>query len=189
MTADFVQTKLYQQNDQTLLHTYRQGESKIDGFTDDYAFLIQGLVDLYEASFETHWLDLATTLQDRQNALCWDKKGDAYFTTTGKDPNVFLRSKGDFDGAEPSANSISALNLIRPSWFFDNKDLHRMGEQTINAFQARLSAFPTSLPQMLVALGASESAPRQVVIAGKPNALDTLALLREVNNRYNRTRS
>jgi uncharacterized protein len=182
--ADFVQTKLYRENDKTLLRTYREGESKIDGFTDDYAFFIQGLLDLYEVSFDTDWLDLATALQDTQNALFWDKKGDAYFTTTGKDPNLFLRSKKDFDGAEPSPNSVSALNLARLSWFFDNKDWHRMAEQTIDAFQLQLSRSPSSLPQMLVALDASESAPRQVVIAGKPGASDTLALLREVNNRY-----
>jgi uncharacterized protein len=182
--ADFIQAKLYRQNDNTLLRTYRDGESKIDGFTDDYAFFIQGLLDLYEASFGTHWLDLATALQDRQNALFWDKKAGTYYTTTGKDPNLFIRSQGDFDGAEPSPNSVSALNLVRLSWFFDNKDWQRMAEQTINAFQAQLSRSPSSLPQLLVALCASESAPRQVVIAGKPDASDTLALLREVNHRY-----
>jgi uncharacterized protein len=182
--ADFVQTKLYRENDKTLLRTYREGESKIDGFTDDYAFFIQGLLDLYEVSFDTDWLDLATALQNTQNALFWDKKGDAYFTTTGKDPNLFLRSKKDFDGAEPSPNSVSALNLTRLSWLFDNKDWHRTAEQTIDAFQVQLSRSPSSLPQMLVALDASQSAPREVVIAGKPGASDTLALLREVNNRY-----
>jgi uncharacterized protein len=116
--------------------------------------------------------------------LFWDKKGGAYFTTSGKDPNLFLRSKKDFDGAEPSPNSVSALNLVRLSWFFDNKDWHRMAEQTINAFQVQLSRSPSSLSQMLVALDASESAPRQVVVAGKPDASDILVLLREVNNRY-----
>jgi uncharacterized protein len=182
--ADFVQAKLYRQKDHILLRTYRDGESKIDGFADDYAFLIQGLLDLYEASFDVRWLDLATVLQERQNALFWDKKADTYYTTTGKDPNLFIRSLGDFDGAEPAPNSVSALNLVRLSWFFDNKDWHRMAEQTINAFQAQLSRSPSSLPQLLVALDASESSPRQIVIAGKPDASDTLALLREVNNRY-----
>jgi len=182
--ALFVQTKLYRQSGPTLLRTYRDGESKIDGFADDYAFFIQGLLDLYEASFNTHWLDWATTLQDRQNALFWDQKVGAYFTTSGKDPNLLLRTKGDFDGAEPSPNSVSALNLLRLSWFFDNKDWRRMAEQTINAFQARLSQSPSSLPQMLAALDASASSPRQVVIAGKPDASDTQALLREVNHRY-----
>jgi uncharacterized protein YyaL (SSP411 family) len=182
--ADFVQTKLYRQSDDILLRTYREGESKIDGFTDDYAFFIQGLLDSYETSFDIHRLDLANTLQERQNALFWDKKGGAYFTTSGKDPNLFLRSKGDFDGAEPSPNSVSALNLTRLSWFFDNKDWHRMAEQTINAFQAHLSRSPSSLPLMLVALDASESAPRQVIIAGKSDAADTFELLREINKRY-----
>jgi uncharacterized protein len=182
--ADFIEKKLYRPSDNTLLRTYRDGESKIDGFTDDYAFLIQGLVDLYEASFDIHWLDFAHALQDRQNALFLDQQGGAYFTTSGKDPNLLLRSKGDFDGAEPSPNSISALNLVRLSWFFDNQDWHRMAEQTINTFQAQLSQSPSSLPQMLVALDASASSPRQVVIAGKPDAADTSALLREVNRRY-----
>jgi uncharacterized protein YyaL (SSP411 family) len=182
--AEFVQTKLYREKGHTLLRTYRDGESKIGGFADDYAFFIQGLLDLYEASFDVRWLDLATVLQERQNALFWDKKADTYYTTTGKDPNLFIRSLGDFDGAEPSPNSVSALNLVRLSWFFDNKDWHRMAEQTINAFQPQLSRSASSLPQLLVALYASESAPRQIVIAGKPDASDTLALLREVNNRY-----
>ena len=167
-----------------LLRTYRDGESKIDGFIDDYAFFIQGLLDLYEASFDVCWLDWATALQDHQDALFWDEKGGAYFTTTGQDPNLLLRSKGDFDGAEPSPNSVSALNLVRLSWFFDNKDRLRMAKQTVNAFQARLSQSPSSRPQMLVALDASESAPKQIVISGKPDAPDTLALLREVNHRY-----
>jgi len=182
--ADFVQTRLCRQSGHMLLRTYRDGESKIDGFIDDYSFFIQGLLDLYEASFDVRWLDWATALQDHQDALFWDEKGGAYFTTTGQDPNLLLRSKGDFDGAEPSPNSVSALNLVRLSWFFDNKDRLRMAKQTVNAFQARLSQSPSSLPQMLVALDASESAPKQIVIAGKPDAPDTLALLREVNHRY-----
>ena len=129
-------------------------------------------------------MDWATALQDRQNRLFWDQKGGAYFTTSGKDPNLLLRTKGDFDGAEPSPNSVSALNLTRLWWFFDNKDWARMAEKTINAFRIQLSRSPSSLPQMLVALDASASSPRQVVIAGKPDAFDTQALLQEVNKRY-----
>jgi len=139
---------------------------------------------LYETSFDTHWLDLASTLQERQNALFWDKKGGAYFTTSGNDPNFLLQSNGDFDGAEPAANSVSALNLVRLSCFFENKDWHRMAEQTIKAFQAQLSRSPSSLPQLLVALDASDSASRHVVIAGRPETSDTLEFLREVNHRY-----
>jgi hypothetical protein len=167
-----------------LLRIYLDGESKIDGFSDDYAFFIQGLLDLYEASFDTRWLDLATALQERQNALFRDEDDGAYFTTTGKDPNLFLRSKGDYDEAQPSPNSVSSLNLLRLSWLFDNREWHRMAKQTINAFQADLLRYPSSLPQLLVALDASESTPKQIVIAGRADAPDTHQLLREVNNRY-----
>jgi uncharacterized protein YyaL (SSP411 family) len=182
--AEFIQKNLYRRNDNALLRTYRDGESKIDGLLDDYAFLIHGLIDLYEASFDIHWLDFANTLQERQNALFWDQQGGAYFTTSGKDPNLLFREKGDFDGAEPNPNSISVLNLVQLSWFFDSEHWRHMAGQTINSFHARLSRSASSLPQMLVGLGALLSPARQVVIAGKPNAGDTLAVLREVNRRY-----
>jgi uncharacterized protein YyaL (SSP411 family) len=182
--AEFIEKKLYRQNDNTLLRTYRDGESKIDGFLDDYAFLIRGLIDLYEASFDIHWLDLASTLQETENALFWDPKGDGYFTTSGKDPNLLFRDKGDFDGAEPNPNSISALNLVELSWLLDNDAWRRMAQQTINAFQTQLSQSASSMPQMLVALDTLLSPSRQVVIAGKPDAADTMAILREVNRRY-----
>jgi uncharacterized protein len=183
--AAFVEKKLYRQGDSTLLRTYRDGESKIDGFADDYAFFVQALLDLYQASFDFHWLDLASTLQNRQNALFWDGKTGGYFTTSGSDPNLYLRAKGDFDGAEPAPNSVSALNLVRLSWFLDNKDWQHMAEQTINAFQPQLSQSPASLAELLVAVDASASTPTEVIIAGKPDASDTSALLREVNRRYN----
>jgi uncharacterized protein len=182
--AQFVETKLYQKTDHSLQRTYREGESKINGFSDDYAFFIQGLLDLYEASFDTRWLELATTLQERQNALFWDREGAAYFTTSGQDPNLLLRTKGDYDGAEPLANSVSALNLVRLSWFFENNEWRKMAEQTIDAFEAELSRSALSLAQMLVALDALEAAPKQVVIAGKWDCPDTQTLLREVNHRY-----
>jgi len=182
--AQFVQGKLYRQKDHSLQRTYREGESKINGFSDDYAFFIQGLLDLYEASFDTHWLELASSLQERQNALFWDREGAAYFTTSGQDPNLLFRTKGDYDGAEPLANSVSALNLVRLSWFFENNEWRKMAEQTIDAFEAELSRSALSLAQMLVALDASEAAPKQVVIAGKWDCSDTQTLLREVNHRY-----
>jgi uncharacterized protein YyaL (SSP411 family) len=182
--AQFIEKNLYRQNDNKLLRTYRDGESKIDGLLDDYAFLIHGVIDLYEASFDIHWLDLAGTLQERQNASFWDEKGGAYFTTSGKDPNLLFREKGDFDGTEPNPNSISALNLVQLSWFFDNDHWRQMAEQTISAFHTQLSQSASSLPQMLVALGTLTSAPRQIVIAGRPDAADTSALLQEVNRRY-----
>ena len=87
----------------------------VEGFADDYAFVVQGLLDLYEASFDIEWLKFATQLQETQDRLFFDEKNGGYFTTSGKDASVLLRMKDDNDSAEPAASSIAALNLLRLS--------------------------------------------------------------------------
>ena len=95
------------------MRSWRGEAGSIAGFAEDYAFLIQGLLDLYEADWEVDWLKWALELQERQDALFWDETGGGYFSSAAGDPLVPLRMKEDYDGAEPSANSISALNLLR----------------------------------------------------------------------------
>ena len=87
----------------------------VEGFADDYALMVQGLLDLYEASFNVECLKFATQLQATQDRLFFDEKNGGYFSTSGKDASVFLRMKDDNDGAEPAASSIAALNLLRLS--------------------------------------------------------------------------
>ena len=182
--ATFVREKLYREKDQTLLRSYREGASKVEGFASDYAFLIQGLLDLYETTFDPQWIEWATKLQARQDELFWDDKAGGYFTTTGKDANILLRSKEDYDGAEPSPNSVAALNLVRLSQMLDRKEWHERAEKTLRDFSPQLGKAPSAMPQMLVALDWLRAKPKQIVIAGKPDAPDTLALLREVNRPY-----
>jgi uncharacterized protein YyaL (SSP411 family) len=113
--ANCVRTHLYDSSNKTLVRNYRQGRSAVEGFADDYAFVIQGLLDLYEASFKVEWLKFALELQETQDRLFCDEKNGGYFSGTGNDPTILLRMKEDNDGAEPSASSISALNLLRLS--------------------------------------------------------------------------
>src|SRR5437870_2975310 len=101
--AKFLQTNLYDSSRKILYRNYRGGRSDIEGFADDYAFVIQGLLDLYEASFDVEWLKFAIELQESQDRLFFDEKNGGYFSTSGKDENVFLRMKDDNDGAEPAA--------------------------------------------------------------------------------------
>jgi len=182
--ADFVQAKLYQRDTNTLLRSYREGASDIEGFADDYAFLIAGLLDLYEASFDTARIEWALKLQERQNELFWDEKEGGYFGTTGKDPKILIRMKEDYDGAEPSPNSIAAVNLLRLAYMLDKSDWRAMAEKTIHAFDGQLARAPSAMPQMLVALDWLRSKPKQIVIAGKPGAPDTQAMLREVRRHF-----
>jgi uncharacterized protein YyaL (SSP411 family) len=182
--AKFLRENLYDQKQQILFRSYREGRGRIEGFADDYAFVIRGLVDLYEASFDVEWLKFALELQAVQDRLFWDEKGGGYFSTSGRDKSVVLRMKDDNDSAEPAASSVAALNLLRLAQFRDDKQLEERGKKTIRAFSPTLSRFPSAMPQMLVAIDFSMSKPHQIVIAGKADAAETKALTAEVHRHF-----
>src|SRR6195256_6320740 len=182
--AKFVRSQLWNEKNKTLYRAYRGGRGTVEGFADDYAFVIQGMVDLYEASFDVEWLKFAIELQETQDRLFFDEKNGGYFSTSGRDKSVVLRMKDDNDSAEPAASSVAALNLLRLAQFRDEKQLEERGKKTIRAFGATISRFPSAMPQMLVALDFSLAKPRQIVIAGKIDNADTKALLAEVHKRF-----
>src|SRR5207253_4289099 len=134
--AKFLRTNLYDEKSKLLFRNYREGRSQIEGFADDYAFVIQGLLDLYEASFDVEWLKFALELQETQDRLFFDVKTGGYFSTSGKDASVPLRLKDDNDSAEPAANSVAALNLLRLAQFRNDKQLQDRAKKTIDAFSA-----------------------------------------------------
>jgi uncharacterized protein YyaL (SSP411 family) len=190
----FLRSNLYDEKSKLLFRNYRESRSNIEGFADDYAFVIQGALDLYEASFEVEWLKFAIELQQTQDRLFFDEKAGGYFSTSGKDKSVVLRMKDDNDSAEPAASSIAALNLLRLAQFRDDKKLEDRARKTIDAFAPTLSHFASAMPQMLVAVDYSLSKPHQVVIAGKinppkdgfavANSNETKALLAEVHRHF-----
>ena len=182
--ARFLQENLYDQKSKLLYRNYRQGRNDIEGFADDYAFVIQALLDLYEASFDVKWLKLAVEVQETQDRLFYDEKNDGYFSTSGKDQNVFLRMKDDNDGAEPAASSVAALNLVRLSQIRNDQSVSERARKTIAAFATTLSYFPSAMPQLLVALDYSLGKPRQIVIAGRKDAPETKAMVKEVHRHF-----
>ena len=182
--AKFLRANLYEEKSKLLYRNYREGRSDIEGFADDYAFVVQALLDLYQAFFDIEWLKLAVQLQETQDRLFYDEKNGGYFSTSGKDASVFLRMKDDNDGAEPAASSVAPLNLQRLSQVRDDPQLTERARKTIDAFATTLSHFPSAMPQMLVALDYSLSKPRQIVIAGKKDAPETKALLKEVHRHF-----
>src|SRR5207244_3234817 len=133
-----------------------------------YAFVIQGLLDLYEASFDIEWLKFALQLQETQDRLFCDEKNGGYFSTSGKDQSVVLRMKDDNDSAEPAASSIAALNLLRLAQLRNDEQFKGRARKTIDAFAPTVSHFASAMPQLLVAADFSSSKPRQIVIAGPP---------------------
>jgi uncharacterized protein len=182
--ADFIQHRLYRSETNTLLRSYREGAGDVNGFASDYAFFIQALLDLYEASFDVSRIELAVKLQQRQDDLFRDKKGSGYFSTSGADAEVLLRMKEADDAAEPSPNSIGALNLLRIGYMLDQEGARQRGKETLTAFAKQLETAPSSMPQMLIALSWMRSKPKQVVIAGKADDAATQAMLREVHRHF-----
>ncbi|MDD2600085.1 MAG: thioredoxin domain-containing protein [Kiritimatiellae bacterium] len=182
--AGFVRTEMYRAKERTLLRIYRAGAGAVEGFAEDYAFLIQGLLDLYEASFDPQWVEWALELQARQDELFWDSADGGYFATSDKDAHILLRSKERYDGAEPSPNSVAALNLLRLAQMLDRPEWRMRAEKTLLAFAPQLERAPFSVPLMLVALAWLQAPPRQIIIAGTLDASDTQAMLREIHSRF-----
>jgi uncharacterized protein len=176
--ADFLLKNLYPQR---LLRSFRGGASVVHAFAEDYAFLIQGLLDLYEADFDIRWLRLAGELQVQMNALFSDPKG-GYFNTEEGARDILFRMKDDHDGAEPSANSVAALNLTRLSWILGVKEFQHAAARLIGSFHTMLQAAPAALPQMLAAMDAAIGEPIQIVIAGDRSG--AVELLRVVGRSY-----
>jgi uncharacterized protein YyaL (SSP411 family) len=182
--ASFIEARLFEPASASLKRRFREGQADVDGLLEDYAFMVQGLLDLYEASFDPKWLALAARLQGTQDAYFWDEKGGAYFSTRADAAHLLARMKEDYDGAEPAANSVSAMNLLR-LWQLLEKDEWRVrAEGTFRALSGRVARSGAAVPQLMAALDFRESTPKQIVIAGDPGATDTNALLRLVHGRF-----
>jgi uncharacterized protein YyaL (SSP411 family) len=182
--ASFVEAQLYDFKTGKLKRRYREGSVQIDGYLDDYAFLIQGLLDLYEASFDIRLVSWAIKLEETQDQLFWDAQQGGYFTTTGKDSSILLRSREAYDSAEPSPNSVGALNLLRLWQITDRQKFKDYADKTLAAFSSQLDKAPESMPYMAAALDFSVARHQQIVIAGALGADDTRTLLRLVWQRY-----
>ena len=182
--AEFIRANLYDESRQVLFRSYREGRGEVEGFADDYAFVIQGLLDLYEASFEIRWLKFALELQGQMDPLFWDNENGGYFTVTGHDNNILLRMKEDNDSAEPATSSVAALNLARLAAIRNDAELLARAKKTVNAFARQVAHFPSALPQMLVAFDFLQDSPRQIVIAGDSDSPETKALLAEGHRHF-----
>jgi uncharacterized protein YyaL (SSP411 family) len=180
--AEFLRKNLTIDGD--LLRSWREEPGTIRGFAEDYAFLIHALLDLYEATLDDAWLEWALDLQGRQDAHFWDTTAGNYFSSAAGDSLVAIRMKEDYDGAEPSANSVSAHNLLRLARMLNDGGLEARARGVIAAASATLQRVPTAVPQMLVALDLAISPPEQAVIAGDANDLGVQRGLAKLHGKF-----
>lgn len=182
--AQFVLTEMRDAENGVLLRRYRAGDAAIPGFLDDYAFFVQALLDLYEANFDASLLAHAETLTRKMLALFEDPEDGGFYSTAAGDSSLVLRIKDDYDGAEPSGNSVALMNLLRLEELTNDESLRTVSERTLKAFAGRLTSSPVTLPGMVAAYMLQQARRKMIVIVGAREADDTQQMLREVRSRY-----
>lgn len=181
--ADFIFLKM-RSADGRVLHRYREGEASIPAYLDDYAFLIWGLIELYEATFDLRWLHDAIALNQEFLERFWDERTGGFFFTPDDGEKLLLRKKESYDGAVPSGNSVAALNLLRLGRITGDTSLEAKADELGRAFAGTIRQFPSAYTQFLAALEFALGPSFEVVIAGNPDAVDTRALVHALRSAF-----
>ena len=177
--ADFLLTEIRDSNGR-LYHRIIDGERAITGFLDDYAFLVWGLIELYEASFETTYLRTALELNELALDIFGESDTGALFFT-GPENDLPLRKKESYDGAIPSGNSIAMLNMLRLARLTGRVDLEERAHRIAQEFAQEAQRSPISHMQMLVVLSQALTPSADVVLVGRNGDADTQELMRAIN--------
>jgi len=164
--ATFLREQLWRPESGTLLRRYRRGQADVEAYAEDYAFLVHGLLELFVTDPDPDWLEWAVTLQDRQDALFWDDVDGGWFSTTGRDPRVLLRMKETYDGAEPSATSVSAWNLLTLTRLIHRPEWEDRLERSWRLFGTALERVGRAVPMMAAAFSTWFAGPVQVIVVG-----------------------
>ena len=162
--ADFIWETLWQSD--SLLRVYKDGQARFKGCLEDYAYYLEGLVALYEVSFESRWLEKAQRLAESMINLFWDEKDGGFFMTASDHEPLIARLKNSMDDSMPSANAVAAMALLRLGRLTGNSLFEEKGRQTVQAFQGDMSQRPAAYTAMLAALDFMESAPVEIVLSG-----------------------
>jgi len=165
--ASFIKTELYNPSSHTLLRVYREGPGSVQGFADDYAYLISGLISLYEATFDDSYLHWADDLQKTQIDLFWDTEHLGFFSTPEGQSDLIMRLKDGMDNAEPGTNGVSARNLDRLGALLEDEAYVKKARDTTSAFEAEIMQHPFLFPGMMDSIVASRLGIRHVVVTGE----------------------
>jgi hypothetical protein len=168
----------------TLFHRWRDGERDNVQLLEGYAFLLYGVIELYEATLEPKHLDFAIELAEAMLAIFFDSENGGFWQSANDAKDLILRVKDDYDGAEPSGNSVATLALLKLGAITGRKDFTEAAGKTLRLFAHRLQNFPQAMPFLLHALDFSLQEPRRVVIAGDTDSTNFHELLRAAHSVY-----
>jgi uncharacterized protein len=180
--AEFVHASMIR--DGRLLHSYKDGQAKIQGFLSDYALYAEGLIALYRATFETRWLSSARSFAEHMLDHFWDNTDGGFFQTSDEHESLIARPKDLFDEAVPSGNAVAAQVLLQLAELVGDPEYDRRARATIELVTGGLQRYPTAFATMLNALDFALATPREVAIIGDPLQPATQQFLAALNQRF-----
>ena len=174
--ADFILQNLTADNGR-LLKSYRKGKAGSAAHLNDYAFMVWGLIELYQATYKANYLADAITLNEQMLAHFWDEQNGGLYITADDGEELLVRSKEIYDGAIPSGNSVAVYNLLRLAHMTGKTDYMEKAEGIIKAFSDPVKQYPAGHSQLMVALEYALNPNYEVVIVGEPQKQDTRLML------------
>jgi len=170
--------------DGRLLRTYKDGAAKLNGYLEDYAFLADGLLALYEAGGGSRWLHEARSLADTMIAHFADPEGGPFYSTSDDHERLITRPRDLYDNATPSGNSVAAEVLLRLAVHTGEESYRVQAMRAIASLEEAMARAPLAFARLLCAADAALDTPRELAIIGDPNDPGTLALLRVATARF-----
>ena len=180
----FLKQKLWDPKTKTLYHRWRDGERDSVQLLEAYAFLLNGVLELYQTTLEPQQLEFAVALAESLLQKFSDSENGGFWQSVSGSGDLILRMKEDYDGAEPSGNSVAILSLLKLGSITDRKEFTQAAEKSLRLFSDRLQKLPQAVPFMLLALDYSLEEPKRIVIAGKTDSSEAKALLRAAQSAY-----
>ncbi len=164
--GEFIASQLFEESTRTLYRAFRIERGDTSAFAEDYASTVLGFLDLYESTGDGRWLILSEKFVEILIDGFWDEKGHGFFATKSGDGTLIARLKDDYDGAEPSANSLAAIALLKLGALLGDEGYEDYARKTIGAFHYQWSNNPRAMPLMLVAQMRAQLPAQQIVIVG-----------------------
>jgi uncharacterized protein YyaL (SSP411 family) len=168
----------------SLFHRWRDGQRDEVELLEDYAFLLSGVIEFYETTLEPEALDFAIELAGAMLEKFFDAENGGFWQSAAGSKNLILRLKDDYDGAEPSGNSVAVLSLLKLAAITGRRHFAEAAERTLGLFAGRLQKVPQAVPFLLQALDFSLQDPARVVIAGRRDSAPFQELLRAAHSIY-----
>jgi uncharacterized protein YyaL (SSP411 family) len=163
---------------------YKDGESRFNGYLDDYAFIVGALIDLYEATFDIRWFEKAIEINETMIQMFWDEEDGGFFFTGADHEQLIVRSKNPYDNAIPSGNSVAAHNLIRLAAYTGREDYRDRAERILLVFADFMQGAPNGFGHLLCALSRRLGRSLEIALVGSRRDETMQAMIEVINRRF-----